>query len=426
MLRTLAAAAAILLLTAAASADQPSFRFDNGLWFNGERFVPATVFVEYGQLRFAKDKKSARAPAEQVVDLAGKHVAPPFCEAHNHNLGLDDLARNKYFIYNYLRDGVFYVKLLSNLPRQSAAVWGTYNRPESVDAVFANGGVTGPGGHPIRLRERLLAQGVYPGFTKETFKDHAYYVIDSEADIEAKWPLILQYRPDFLKLMIVESEHYAQRRDDPAFFGLKGLSPQNFARLVAKAQQSNLRVSVHIESAYDFHIAVAAGVDEIAHLPGYRAPQPIDSADAVEAARRGIVVVTTAGLINRGKEREPERYAAIREAQIANLRLLKQAGVKLAVGSDEYDDTSVAEVAHLRSLGVFDDATILRMWTAQCAGMFSERRIGRLAEGYEASFIAFAGDPLQDFAATRNIALRVKDGRILELGSPPPEPAQDD
>ena len=59
MLRTLAAAAATLLLTAAAAADQPSFRFDNGLWFNGERFVPATVFVEYGQLRFAKDKKSA-------------------------------------------------------------------------------------------------------------------------------------------------------------------------------------------------------------------------------------------------------------------------------------------------------------------------------------------------------------------------------
>ena len=418
------AAAATVLLAATAFADQgPSFRFDNGLWFNGERFVAATVFVEYGQLRFAKSKKDARAPAERVVDLAGKHVAPPFCEAHNHNLGLDDLARNERALYNYLRDGVFYVKVLSNLPRQSAAVWGTYDRPTSVDAVFANGGITGPGGHPIRLRERLLEQGIYEGFTKETLKDHAYYVVDSDADIEAKWPLILQYRPDFLKLMLVESEHYAARRDDPAFFGLKGLSPQIFAKLVEKAHENNLRVSVHIESAYDFHVAVAAGVEEIAHLGGYRAPQPIDKVDAAEAARRGIVVVTTAGLINRYKEREPERYAALREAQIANLRLLWQAGVKLAVGSDEYDDTSVAEVAHLRSLGVFDEAELLRMWTANCAGMFSGRRIGRLADGYEASFVAFAGDPLTDFAATRHIALRVKDGRILELGPPPPEPA---
>ncbi len=97
-------------------------------------------------------------------------------------------------------------------------------------------------------------------------------------------------------------------------------------------------------------------MEEIAHLPGYRAPQPIDKADAAEAARRGIVVVTTAGLINRWKEREPERYAAVRNAQIANLRVLKEARVKLAVGS---------------------------------------------------------------------IALRVKDGRILELGPRPPAPPED-
>ena len=427
MLRTLAIAAATLLLAPSAFADQqPSFRFDNGLWFDGERFVPATVFVEYDQLYFAKNKKDARASARQVVDLAGKHVAPPFCEAHNHNLGLDDRARNEHFIYNYLRDGVFYVKVLSNLPRQSAAVWGTYNRPDSVDAVFANGGVTGPGGHPIRLRERLLEQGVYPGFTKESLQDHAYYVIDSDADIETKWPLILQYRPDFLKLMLVESEHYAERRDDLAFFGLKGLNPQIFAKLVKKAHRNNLRVSVHIESAYDFHAAVAAGVDEIAHLGGYRGPQLIDKADAAEAARRGIVVVTTAGLINRHKDRDPALYAAVRETQITNLRLLKQAGVKLAIGSDEYDDTSVAEVAHLRSLGVFADAEILRMWTAQCASAFAGRRIGRLADGYEASFIAFAGNPLADFDTTRQITLRVKDGRILELGPPPPAPREND
>ena len=425
MLQVLAVAAATVLLAATSFADErPPLRFDNGLWFNGQQFVAATVFVEDARLRFAKDRKDARAPAQQVVDLAGKHVSPPFCEAHNHNLGLDH--GNERSIYNYLRDGVFYVKVLSNLPRESAAVWHTYNLPESVDAVFANGGITGPGGHPIRLRERLLEQGVYEGFTKETLKDHAYYVIDSDADIEAKWPLILQYRPDFVKLMLVESEHYAARRDDPAFFGTKGLNPQIFAKLVEKAHKNNLWVSVHVNSVYDFHAAVSAGVEEIAHLPGYRAPELIDKADAAEVARRGIVVVTTAGLINRFKEREPERYAASREAQSANLRVLMDAGVKIAVGSDEFDDTSVAEVAHLRSLGVFDNAEMLRMWTANCAGAFGGRRIGRLADGYEASFIAFAGNPLADFEATRRIALRVKDGRVLELGTPPPEPAEGD
>ena len=59
-----AAAATILLASTGFAADQPSLRFDNGLWFNGERFVPSTVFVEYERLRFAKDKKDARAPAD--------------------------------------------------------------------------------------------------------------------------------------------------------------------------------------------------------------------------------------------------------------------------------------------------------------------------------------------------------------------------
>lgn len=116
MMRILIAAAATALLAGTGVADErPSLRFDNGLWFDAERFVPATVFVQYGQLRFAKSKKDARAPAEQVIDLAGRHVTAPFCEAHNHNLGLADEADNERFTYRYLRDGVFYVKLLSNL-----------------------------------------------------------------------------------------------------------------------------------------------------------------------------------------------------------------------------------------------------------------------------------------------------------------------
>src|SRR6185503_6823675 len=150
-----------------------------------------------------------------------------------------------------------------------------------------------------------------------------------------------------------------------------------------------------------------------------------DKADAVEAARRGIVVVTTAGLINRFKEKEPERYVKSREAQAVNLRMLKEAGVRLAVGSDEYDDTSVAEVAHLRSLGVFSNAEMLRMWTENCAGMFRGRRIGRLADGYEASFVGFSGDPGKDFEATKRVEVRVKDGKVLELGPAPPAPAAD-
>ena len=45
--------------------------------------------------------------------------------------------------------------------------------------------------------------------------------------------------------------------------------------------------------------------------------------------------------------------------------------------------------------------------------IFPKRRIGRLEDGYEASFLALDGDPLADFGATKRIAMRVKQGVVL-------------
>jgi len=44
-------------------------------------------------------------------------------------------------------------------------------------------------------------------------------------------------------------------------------------------------------------------------------------------------------------------------------KLLHDYGVKLAIGTDSPPDTSWGEVEYLRSLKVFDDVTLLKMWT---------------------------------------------------------------
>ncbi len=100
-----------------------------------------------------------------------------------------------------------------------------------------------------------------------------------------------------------------------------------------------------------------------------------------------------------------------------NLQRLKDAGVRIVVGSDmPYRDTSVGEVFNLRKLGVFTNQELLRMWCETTPrSIFPERDIGRLAEGYEASFLVLEGDPIEDFEQVRNIVLRVKQGRHLVL-----------
>ncbi len=42
--------------------------------------------------------------------------------------------------------------------------------------------------------------------------------------------------------------------------------------------------------------------------------------------------------------------------------------------------------------------------------IFPDRKIGRLADGYEASFLVLDADPLADFSAIEKIRLRVKQG----------------
>ena len=94
--------------------------------------------------------------------------------------------------------------------------------------------------------------------------------------------------------------------------------------------------------------------------------------------------------------------------------MLLKNGVPVAVGSDEYDDTSVAEAQYLATLGVFDTAALLRSWSETTPrAIFPDRRIGRLAPGYEASFLVLDGDPLEDFANVTRIRSAVKQGQAV-------------
>jgi imidazolonepropionase-like amidohydrolase len=95
---------------------------------------------------------------------------------------------------------------------------------------------------------------------------------------------------------------------------------------------------------------------------------------------------------------------------------LKKHGVRVAIGSDSYRQTSLAEALNLHRLEVFDNLTLLKMWCETTASaIFPERKIGYLKNGYEASFLVLNGDPLRDFANVQKIDKRFKQGEFLSL-----------
>jgi imidazolonepropionase-like amidohydrolase len=384
----------------------------NGQWFNGKSFEARAVYSVNGRFTMKKPTR-----VDRTLDLAGTWVVPPFGEAHNHNLnGIED--RDRKAIQKFLADGVFYVKepgnfLLSDEIKQRLGL----NRPDGIDVVLAQGAsLTSTGGHPALLAEIVwLPQGYFKG-PKEALNGYRFFTIDSETDLEQKWPRILGQHPEFIKTMLLFSDEFEKRKNDPAYFGQYGLDPRLLPKIVAKAHAARLRVSTHVNNAADFHKALVAGVDEIAHLP-LTGLAPITLEDARLAAKRGVVVVTTcAAVISLPPAVLPKSdLPQVLKTQLANLKLLHENGVKLAIGSDNVSDSSLKEFEYLQKLGVFDKLTLLKMWTETTAQtIFPERKIGALKPGYEASFLALAGNPLEDLQNVRKIKLRFKQGVLLE------------
>ena len=204
---------------------------------------------------------------------------------------------------------------------------------------------------------------------------------------------------------------------------------------------AGLQVTAHVETAADFRQAIRAGVDELAHVPGWLIQRADDAErarlteeDARLAADHKVRVVTTSvagqampsigGHHQHGSHAghgtgQPMKHNALPADAAShvlkdNLHLLQRAGVTLVIGSD-HAETSLAEVLHLSTLHLFDNRTLLKMWCeATPAAIFPARRIGKFAEGYEASFLALAGNPIEDFDQVQAIRRRFKQGVPLD------------
>ena len=396
----------------------------NGLWFDGTRFQPGTKYSVDGVF-------VARAPhrVDRTVELGGRHVVPAYGEAHHHGIDSPEAIDDKITVF--LEAGIYYVKNPNVIPELvTPEVRARLARPYGVDVAFSNGGLTAPGGHPVPLHGYLASLGVFKGLGPPDMEDRAYFVIADEADLEAKWPRILAGKPDFIKTFLLFSEEFEGReplKRETDGRPHRGLDPRVLAAIVRRAHASGLRVTTHIDTARDFANAVAAGVDEINHLPQ---PDQRFSPDlsayviapevARAAAAKGIVVVTTASTTERLSPSLPAAFLpAMRRNQAQNLKTLLDAGVKVAIGSDGISGerrfvTARDEVKFIADRRLLTPLQLLRAWSVDTPRtIFPSRRLGELADGFEANFLVLEGDPLDDPENLHRIGMRVKAGVVL-------------
>jgi len=426
---------------------QKNYEYTNGKWFDGNSFQDTTFYVKHGLLT-----KTRPPHVDDVINLEGQFVLPPFGEAHTHNVeGPWNIDQT---IQTYLRHGVFYVKNLNNIREFSEQIQNKINIPQSIDVAFAHAGLTSPNNHPINLYENVLRLHRYEAIIGKKkqgwFNNRAYFVIDSHQDIEQTWSKIISGKPDFLKIYVGHASNFDTSFDSAQSHFHRGLHDHLIAPIVTRAHTSGLRVSAHVETAKDFRHAVQSGVDEIAHTPGWyittvnlAQKTVLQKQDAKLAFQHNVTVVSTtvAGAFPpaghqqlqdhvsphahepnaRAEHQETHRQQIQQTAQKIqrdNLQLLYEQGVKIAIGSD-HAETSLAEALHLHNLKVFDSLTLLKLWCENTAeAIFPDRKIGKLREGYEASFIVLHGNPIHDFRQVRHITLRITQGIPLLIEQP--------
>jgi imidazolonepropionase-like amidohydrolase len=190
-------------------------------------------------------------------------------------------------------------------------------------------------------------------------------------------------------------------------------------RAVVEAAAPRGWVAAHCMGFEGARRAAQAGVRSIEH--GSR----LDRATAREMAKKGIYLDPTLYHLqwyaDHGAALEygagyKERLAALQKEQFASLKLAREAGVKIACGSDavySMHGENAQEMVWLTRAGL-TPTEALRAATATNAELLGlEKEIGHIAPGFAADLVAVPGDPTKEIGAVTRVDFVMKSGEVV-------------
>ncbi|MCU0439887.1 MAG: hypothetical protein MUC49_18540 [Raineya sp.] len=407
------------------------YEYKNGYWLINGSFKQKKLYSINGIFSFKKPNR-----IDSIIDLKNGFCIPPFGDAHTHNL--DGSWRLKEMVQEYLKEGVFYVQILGNHGSNTENTRKILQQMNTLEATYANGILTSTYGHGFYPYEPM-AMGIYAPILQIKYADsikksrivenNAYYFLDSKEDVDKKWSLIAKYKPDHIKICLIDAENYVTKRklekvDD------NGLSPEVAQYVVKKAHNEGLRVFAHVETANDAKLCAKIGVDVLAHMPGYswngkpetKEKYCLKTQDIKFLKQKKIEIIPTFNLDytsdydENGTETKHSNESEIMfQYKKELLQNLYKEGVNIALGTDLYGRTLKPEIESLIQNKVFTNQQLINiLCTKTPQNIFPKRKIGLIQEGYESSFLLLSNNPYIDINAIKNIQLKVKNGRIIQ------------
>ena len=305
--------------------------------------------------------------ATHTIDGTGMVLLPGLIDAHTHTherQNLADLAR--WGVTTALDMATWPLPVVRELRRQEGVA---DLRSSLIPAV-------GPGGSHARL----------PGFPTEgivrTPEQGRAFVVRRIAE-----------GADYIKIVA---------EDTPSI----GMDEATVRAIVDEAHERGQRVVAHAVTAGAYRLAVAAGVDVLAHAP---LDETLDDASVERLAETGRVVSPTLVMME-GVARRPGLDDAHARASVAKLH---RAGVPVLAGTDcnaapgvpwspKHGESLHRELELLVDTGL-SPVEAIRAATSAVAAAFSLHDRGDLGTGHRADAVLIDGDPTADITTTRKI-----------------------
>jgi imidazolonepropionase-like amidohydrolase len=380
------------------------------LWLTGARLFDGTgaplrestaILVEDGIIRRVADARERCPDGARSVDVGERVLMPGLTDAHTHASGhvphtakgaeepLPDVAAHflQAELRDYLRFGVTTIRVCGSqgqLPQQArqAMRYGAFRGPRLLTCgkiVSA----TAPGGR---------------------FYGDMYREADGPDDVRRAVREQIRAGADFVKVMTTGARSNELEDPEPL-----QLTEPELAVVTEEAHRLGYRVAAHAEGLDGCAAAIRHGVDTIEHgMYLHRRP------DLLEAmAVAGQVLVPTlsgyywmAGLgeaIDQATaQAEPEMPPVLSELAERNLaegaasmRAARQAGVKIALGSDMSLAVGL-EIQRMVHHGLTPAEVLVAATSTAAQALDLDEYIGTVASGKIADLIVVDGDPLAD------------------------------
>jgi imidazolonepropionase-like amidohydrolase len=380
------------------------------LWLTGARLFDGTgaplrestaILVEDGIIRRVADARERCPDGARSVDVGDRVLMPGLTDAHTHASGrvphtakgaeepLPDVAAHflQAELRDYLRFGVTTIRVCGSqgqLPQQArqAMRYGAFRGPRLLTCgkiVSA----TAPGGR---------------------FYGDMYREADGPDDVRRAVREQIRAGADFVKVMTTGARSNELEDPEPL-----QLTEPELAVVTEEAHRLGYRVAAHAEGLDGCAAAIRHGVDTIEHgMYLHRRP---DLLEAMAAA--GQVLVPTlsgyywmAGLgeaIDQATaQAEPEMPPVLSKLAERNLaegaasmRAARQAGVKIALGSDMSLAVGL-EIQRMVHHGLTPAEVLVAATSTAAQALDLEEYIGTVASGKIADLIVVDGDPLVD------------------------------